>query len=357
MAEERIAYTRPAISSRSRSLALVRITAGMALAGGLLAACARGSDQAAELATQAAATIQAQTTQMSATAAAGTATAAAMPEASPTPLPSPVPPTSVPTPSPTPSPEATAPGCTLQGGDVVDLGVADLARLVEGQVFDKIWRIMNQGTCTWTTDYSLVFTAGESMNGPGAVPFEREVAPGETIDLRLRLNAPQGIGIFSGQWMLQDDEGERFGIGVDGEEPLVVRVDVISTEMAEKSGWTAEYFDNGNLNGLPVLTRTDASVDFNWGTGSPAPGIPENHFSVRWTSRQEFEAGSYRFRVRADDAIRLYVGKTLLIDSWMLTDLRWEGATISLDEGKHTITLEYGERIGGARVYLTWEEQ
>jgi hypothetical protein len=336
---------------------LLSILAGSALAGALLAACSASSDQSAELATQAAATIQAQATERSGTEAAGTATAAAMPEASPTPLPSPVPPTALPTPILSPSPQPTAAACTLKAGGVVDLGVPDLVRLVEGQVFDKIWRITNEGTCTWAADYSLVFTGGEAMNGPDTVPLERDVAPGETIDLRLRLNAPSGIGIYSGQWMLQDEKGERFGIGEDGREPLIVRVDVISTEMAEKSGWKAEYFDNGNLNGLPVLTRTDAAVDFNWGSGSPAPGIPKDHFSVRWTSRREFEADSYHFRVKADDAIRLYVDNTLLIDSWHQSDIRWEGGTISLKEGKHTITMEYGERIGAARVYLTWEKQ
>ncbi len=330
---------------------------GLALGGALISACSGGSDQAAQLATLSAATIQAQATEISNMAADITATAAATPEASPTPLPSPIPPTELPTETTIPSPEPTTVACTLRGGDVVDVGVVDLARLVEGQVFDKIWRITNLGTCTWSTEYSLVFAGGEAMNGPDAVPLDRAVGPGESIDLRLRLNAPEGIGIFSGEWMLQNEAGEQFGIGEDGDQPLVVRVDVISTEMAEASGWSAEYFDNGNVNGLPVLTRTDAAVDFNWGFGSPAPTLPQDHFSVRWTSRREFEAGSYRFRVRADDAIQLYVDKNLLINAWELSEIRWLGATVSLEEGKHTITLEYGERIGSARVYLTWQEQ
>jgi hypothetical protein len=330
---------------------------GLALGGALISACSAGSDQAAQLATRSAATIEAQATEISNMAADITATAAAMPEASPTPLPSPIPPTEVPTETAIPTSEPTAVACMLKAGDVVDVGVVDLARLVEGQVFDKIWRITNLGTCNWSTGFSLVFAGGEPMNGPDAVPLDHAVAPGESIDLRLRLNAPEGIGIFSGEWMLQNEAGERFGIGEGGDQPLVVRVDVISEEMAEASGWSAEYFDNGNVNGLPVLTRTDAAVDFNWGSGSPAPALPENHFSVRWTSRREFEAGSYRFRVRADDAIRLYVDKNLVIDAWELSEIRWLGATVSLEEGKHTITLEYGERIGSARVYLTWQEQ
>jgi hypothetical protein len=154
--------------------------------------------------------------------------------------------------------------------------------------------------------------------------------------------------------MLQTETGEQFGTGDTGDQPLTVRVDVISEQMAQANAWSAEYFDNGNLNGLPVLTRFDAAVDFNWGTGAPAPALPADRFSVRWTSRREFEGETYRFRVRADDAIRLYVDNTLVIDSWIRTDIRWQGATVTLEEGKHTITLEYGDRNAGARVRLDW---
>ncbi|MEM4169199.1 MAG: glycoside hydrolase family 3 N-terminal domain-containing protein, partial [Thermoproteota archaeon] len=54
---------------------------------------------------------------------------------------------------------------------------------------------------------------------------------------------------------------------------------------AEGHGLKAEYFSNRELKGEPVLTRVDEQVSFNWGTGSPGPGIPEDNFSVRWTGR------------------------------------------------------------------------
>jgi beta-glucosidase len=44
-----------------------------------------------------------------------------------------------------------------------------------------------------------------------------------------------------------------------------------------------EYFSGNNLSGIPVLERIDSAIDFDWNGASPAPGIPAEAFSVRWT--------------------------------------------------------------------------
>jgi beta-glucosidase len=48
-------------------------------------------------------------------------------------------------------------------------------------------------------------------------------------------------------------------------------------------GLRAEYFANENLAGAPVLTRVDPQIDFDWNSAKPAPQVPANAFSVRWT--------------------------------------------------------------------------
>ena len=55
-------------------------------------------------------------------------------------------------------------------------------------------------------------------------------------------------------------------------------------------GLKAEFFTNEDLSGTPALTRTDADVDFNWDTNSPAPDFPRTHFSARWTGTIEVPA-------------------------------------------------------------------
>ena len=50
-----------------------------------------------------------------------------------------------------------------------------------------------------------------------------------------------------------------------------------------KSGVVGEYFANDSLNGEPAFTRVDDEINFYWETGSPAPELPDDKFSIRWT--------------------------------------------------------------------------
>ncbi len=50
-----------------------------------------------------------------------------------------------------------------------------------------------------------------------------------------------------------------------------------------KPGIVGDYFSNARLEGKPAFTRVDKNVDFYWESGSPAPGLDDDNFSVRWT--------------------------------------------------------------------------
>src|SRR5262249_1927829 len=65
------------------------------------------------------------------------------------------------------------------------------------------------------------------------------------------------------------------------------------------TGLRAEYFDNSNLTAWRSI-RTDANVNFDWGTGSPITGIGADTFSVRWTGDvQPRFSGTYTFTATA----------------------------------------------------------
>jgi hypothetical protein len=119
------------------------------------------------------------------------------------------------------------------------------------------------------------------------------------------------------------------------------------------SGWKGEYFANGKLSGNPTLVRNDANIDFNWGTGAPAAGLPADNFSVRWTRKVHFDAGDYRFTVEVDDGARLWVDGQLLIDQWH-DGIGQYDRDLYLTEGQHDIRLEMYEHTGGAMVRLRW---
>jgi hypothetical protein len=126
---------------------------------------------------------------------------------------------------------------------------------------------------------------------------------------------------------------------------------------ASGAGWQAEYFDNAYLSGSPRVVRQDGQIDFNWGSGAPAAGIPTDYFSVRWTRSSHFQAGRYRFSTETDDGVRLFVDGLLLIDQWRPMAPTRFSAEVDLTAGWHSLRMEYYEAAGGAMARLSWWEK
>ncbi|MBN8562674.1 MAG: DUF4347 domain-containing protein [Leptolyngbya sp. UWPOB_LEPTO1] len=121
------------------------------------------------------------------------------------------------------------------------------------------------------------------------------------------------------------------------------------------NGLQGEYFDNIDFTNLRV-TRTDATVNFNWGTGSPAPSIAADTFSVRWTGQvQPLYSDTYTFFTTTDDGVRLFVNNQLVIDSFIDQAATERTGTIALQAGlRYDIRMEYYERGGRASALLGW---
>ncbi|HRW54348.1 MAG TPA: glycoside hydrolase family 3 C-terminal domain-containing protein [Phycisphaerae bacterium] len=91
----------------------------------------------------------------------------------------------------------------------------------------------------------------------------------------------------------------------------------LSTPSGESGGLKAEYFNNMKLEGEPVLTRKDATVDFHWGNAAPAPEVSADRFSVRWTGRLTVPTGGdWEIGLASDDGSRLYINGERVIDEW-----------------------------------------
>lgn len=122
------------------------------------------------------------------------------------------------------------------------------------------------------------------------------------------------------------------------------------------AGLRGEYFDNEDFTNLK-LTRTDATVDFSLGFGSPDPLINSETFSVRWTGQLVAPAtGSYVLVTQSDDGVRLWLGNQMLIDNFTahpLTENR--SAAIALTAGQsYDIRVEYFELTANAIIRLMW---
>ncbi|HVO74869.1 MAG TPA: glycoside hydrolase family 3 C-terminal domain-containing protein, partial [Ignavibacteriaceae bacterium] len=127
-------------------------------------------------------------------------------------------------------------------------------------------------------------------------------------------------------------------------------------EGTEQTGMKGEYFDNMNLSGNPVVTRIDSMIDFSFGTFSPAPGVPEDKFSVRWKGKIIPPDTIHQIGVNNDDGARLYLDGKLIINDWRDHGEVANKANVELIPGKeYNIVVEFYDNGLNADARLTWD--
>ncbi|MEY4570394.1 MAG: hypothetical protein RLZZ398_1833, partial [Verrucomicrobiota bacterium] len=122
------------------------------------------------------------------------------------------------------------------------------------------------------------------------------------------------------------------------------------------TGLKGEYFDNTNFTNLK-LTRTDAQLNFDWGTGSPDASVGADTFSVRWSGQLLVpETGSYTFSTLNSDGARLFINGVPVINDYVDQTTSWnDGSPISLTAGQRVeLQMEYYENTGSAVAKLKW---
>jgi beta-glucosidase len=107
-------------------------------------------------------------------------------------------------------------------------------------------------------------------------------------------------------------------------------------------GLRAEYFDNEDLKGTPLIARTEQHVDF--GTAARLL-FPEQTLSSRWTGYYTpQDSGSYDIFVQTTREVggsyRLYVDDKLILDNWTTLTALSDYRTLRLEPGAHKIVLE-----------------
>ncbi|MBI4786304.1 MAG: hypothetical protein HY782_04580 [Chloroflexi bacterium] len=113
----------------------------------------------------------------------------------------------------TPIPSAPPGACTDDAEFVADVTIPDGTVLLARQSFEKIWRVRNTGTCTWTGNYQFTLLSGQVMAiTPIGVPA---TAPGRMADLRVPMTAPLAPGTYSSFWRMRNPGGAFFGVTVN----------------------------------------------------------------------------------------------------------------------------------------------
>ncbi len=119
-------------------------------------------------------------------------------------------------------------------------------------------------------------------------------------------------------------------------------------------GLKGEYYDNQDLTNLK-LTKTDPTINFTWGSGSPDPSIGSDTFSVSWSGQiKADQTETYTFYATTNDGARLWVNNQLIINRWSAGSATTTG-TITLQAGKwYPITMEYFEGANTASAKLEY---
>ena len=152
-----------------------------------------------------------------------------------------VPPTTIPPTATSAPPTAIPPTPTSKAycdwlSFVKDITIPDGTIIQPGDSFVKIWRIKNRGTCTWTANYTLVFSSGNQMGQTSTVKLPGNVVPGETVDVSVALIAPTSAGSYRGYWMLRNPAGSTFGFGENANQAFYVDIRSTSHSSGSVSG-------------------------------------------------------------------------------------------------------------------------
>jgi hypothetical protein len=140
---------------------------------------------------------------------------------------------------------------------VKDVNFPDNTKVNAGESFVKTWRLKNDGSCTWTASYAVVYTNGDAMGAPTAIPLTGSVAPGETIDISISLKAPEDGGTFRANFKLRNSNNVVFGV-TNENKPFWVQIKVTAV-----SGLLYDF-----------LVQADAATWFSGSGTEPGTTLP-----------------------------------------------------------------------------------
>jgi hypothetical protein len=175
-----------------------------------------------------------------------------------------------PAPTSTPLPPTPIPTPCNWAAFIKDVSVPDGTDFFPNTSFTKTWRLQNIGTCTWNSNYSLVFYSGNAMGGPSSTRLNATVYPGQTIDLSVTLTAPSTANRYTGYWKLATDAGAVFGIGSSVNSPFWVVIDVLQSTATpgpfNPSDFTENYCSATWTSTSGVLPCPGSGNNFNTGS-------------------------------------------------------------------------------------------
>jgi autotransporter family porin len=154
------------------------------------------------------------------------------------------------------------------------------------------------------------------------------------------------IGLFSPGWGTLyhwNDAAGQFSVAAAG------------SGAGSGTGLTGQYYDNKDLTNLK-LTRTDATINFDWASGAPSSAVGGDTFSVRWQGQvQPRFSETYTFYTTSDDGVQLWINGQQVVNNWTNHSATDNSGAIALTAGqKYNLKLEYYDNTAAAVIKLAW---
>ncbi|MEK3798596.1 PA14 domain-containing protein [Peribacillus sp. FSL H8-0477] len=114
----------------------------------------------------------------------------------------------------------------------------------------------------------------------------------------------------------------------------------IESQAQGSENWRAVYYPTVNFKGAKVSCTVN-SINFSWGSKSPAKKIPSSKFSATFEKKMTVsKTTTYVLMGKADDGLRIYVDGKRKVNEWKAGERNFE-KQVKLTKGNHTIRVEY----------------
>jgi hypothetical protein len=224
------------------------------------------------------------------------------------------------------------------------------------------YTVTDDGVRLWVNGQQLVndWTSHSATQRSGSITL----VAGQRYDIRMEYYEGSSYASAQLQWSSPSQpkqvipQSQLYGAGATTVPTTVPPTAVPATPVAAAAGGTGlkgDYYNNGDLTSL-VLSRTDATINFNWGTGSPASSIGADTFSVRWTGQvQPLYSQTYTFYTVTNDGARLWVNGQQLVNDWTSHTATQRSGSITLVAGqRYNIKMEFFDNDNSASAQLLW---
>lgn len=127
---------------------------------------------------------------------------------------------------------------------------------------------------------------------------------------------------------------------------------VFTDSSCSRRGFTARYYKNQKMEGLPDVVRTDSAISFRWQYAGPFPDFPEDHFSASWSGfYRPDKDGVLKLRISGDDGYRVIINGKTVTGDWGNHALSSREIEYEVKRGTgYDIRIDYFDNISDASV-------